>query len=89
MTDQEAAEHAALNALAEDIVKVAQHLAPGYGLDPIATAMATGFAMTKMLFRAAPGPDQALVAVQVANESALKAVADMISGANATHQVTQ
>lgn len=79
----------ALNAMAEDMVKVAGILAPDYKMDPVAAAMALGFAMTKLLFRTAPDHATALQSVQIANQSAVKAMADMVTGKDTPHQVLQ
>jgi len=80
---------AGINALAMDVVKLARHLAPGYGIDDVATAMACGFAMTKILFAVSPNADTALRAIEIANGAAVKAMADMIAGANTPNQATQ
>lgn len=83
-----AREALALCDLATDLIKVAEHLAPGYGMDRVSMAMALGFAATQSLYRAAPDDEAAMTATKILAETGIKSMADMISGADA-HPVVQ
>lgn len=85
MTER-AEETQAMNDLAEDLLKVAQHLAPGYGLDPIAASMMLSFAATKGLYRFAKAmgrEELAMFSVETMNASAIRSMSDMLAGRDA------
>lgn len=74
---------------AEILYEVAMTLGKEGAGDPLDMAGALGFAMTKMLFRSFPDPDQAMKAAGVMAQSSLQSMADMIAGQDAKHQVRQ
>lgn len=82
-------EGAALNSLAEELVFAATMLAPSRGLDSFVAAMACGFAGIKILARTAPNDDARMQAAHVFGETALRAMADIIAGADTPNQRRQ
>lgn len=74
---------------AEILYEVAMTLGKDGAGDPLDMAAALGFAMTKMLYRSLPDPDQAMKAAGVLANCSLQSMADMIAGQDTTHQVRQ